>query len=339
MAKILLTGAAGFIGLNVYQRLFQDHEIVALDNFSSFSNHQIKLDRLTYLTGNATAEWDEEMRLKNNDHLFYKLDITDTDRLARLFAKHRFDLVINLAAMTGVRQSISNPVIYEQSNIQGFTNLLELCRIHHVGKVIYASSSSVYGGNKQTLFREDAAIDNLLNYYAVTKRMNELAAENYTTLYDMEAIGLRFFTVYGPWIRPDMATYSFIKNILEERPITLFNHGNMERDFTFVGDLVESITRVLHKMLNGETSSPHAIYNIGEGKPINLRDYLGILENIIQKKAIIETAPMNKEEMISTFADCSRLFDFIGFNPTTGVEKGLQKTADWYFSYQDREKK
>jgi len=338
MAKILLTGAAGFIGLNVYQRLFQNHEIVALDNFSSFSNHQIKLDRLSHLTGLTNIEWDEEMRLTNSDHLFYKIDITDTERLGRLFLEYQFDVVINLAAMTGVRQSITNPAIYEQSNIQGFTNLLELCRVHDVKKIIYASSSSVYGGNKQKVFREDAPIDNLLNYYAVTKRMNELAAENYANLYGIQAIGLRFFTVYGPWTRPDMATYSFIKNILEEKSITLFNHGNMERDFTFVDDIVESITRVLSKLLKGETSSPHAIYNIGEGKPVNLRDYLGILENILQKKAIIESAPMNKEEMISTFADCSRLFDFIGFKPTTTVDKGLEKTVDWYLSYQGGKK-
>jgi UDP-glucuronate 4-epimerase len=337
MAKILLTGAAGFIGLNAYKKLSQDHDVVALDNLSTFSNHQIKLSRLAHLVGNKAALWDDQSRLKNDNYTFYKTDIADKEALARIFAQHRFDAVINLAAMTGVRQSVSHPHIYEQSNIQGFTNLLEMCRIHGVKKIIYASSSSVYGGNTQIPFREDEAIDNLLNYYAVTKRMNELTAEKYSTLYEMQAIGLRFFTVYGPWTRPDMATYSFIKSILAATPITLFNHGNMERDFTYVDDIVESISQVLANMLASEATT-HSIYNIGEGKPVNLREYLNIIEDKLQKKAIIQNAPMNKEEMISTFADCSKLFDFIGFKPTTTVEKGLEKTIDWFLNYQAQSK-
>jgi UDP-glucuronate 4-epimerase len=331
MAKILLTGAAGFIGYHVYQRLSHEHAIVALDSFSRHSNHQIKLDRVADLIGGA-IDWDERQQLKNDEHLFYRADISDIDALKQIFADHHFDAVIHLAAITGVRQSISEPAIYEQANVLGFINILECCRLYNVKKIIYASSSSVYGGNKETPFHEDAPIDNLLNFYAVTKRMNELAAENYSTIHHMQAVGLRFFTVYGPWTRPDMATFTFMKNILEGKPITLFNSGNMERDFTYVDDIAESISRVLSKLLQ-ENKPFHAIYNIGEGKPVNLKEYLSILEGKLQKKAVICNAPMNKEEMITTFADCTKLFDFTGFRPATAVEQGLGKTVAWFLKY------
>jgi UDP-glucuronate 4-epimerase len=333
MAKILLTGAAGFIGYNVYKRLISSYDIVALDSFSPFSNYQIKIARLANLTG-ASPQWDEQRRLKSAKHVFYHIDISDIESLKEIFYTHTFDAVIHLAAMTGVRQSISHPDVYEQSNILGFTNILECCRLYNVSKLIYASSSSVYGGSKETPFRENAPIGKLLNYYAVTKRENELAAERFCSMYPMLAVGLRFFTVYGPWTRPDMATYTFMKNISEGKPIVLFNGGNMERDFTFVDDIVESISRVLSKLISGHNSLPsHNIYNIGEGKPVNLKDYVAILEGYLQKKAIIESAPMNKEEMESTFADCSRLLDFIGFKPTTSAEQGLSKTVEWFLKY------
>lgn len=332
MAKILLTGAAGFIGYNAYRQLSLDHDVVALDNFSTFSNYQIKLDRLQDLTGDIST-WTADGKLINDKHKFYRCDIADMNQIKGLFEAHKFDIVIHLAAMTGVRQSITQPEAYKDSNITGFQNVLECCRIYDVKRLVYASSSSVYGGSTDTPFRESAVIDKLLNYYAVTKRENEQAAERYSSLYGMEVIGLRFFTVYGPWTRPDMATYTFMDNIITGKPISLFNHGNMERDFTFVGDVVESLERITMKLQGAEHAASHFIYNIGEGKPVNLRNYVQVLESKLHKKAIIENAPMNEGEMLLTFADCTRLFEFIGYKPRTTVEDGLEKTVEWFLKY------
>ncbi|MCW3127498.1 MAG: nucleotide sugar epimerase [Bacteroidetes bacterium] len=336
MAKVLLTGAAGFIGYNAYMRLSADHEVVALDSFSAFSNYQIKQDRVEDITGSRLA-WDSNGKLISRDHSFYHIDIADMDQVKRLFSQYEFDIVVHLAAMTGVRQSITEPQEYERSNVLGFLNIMECCGMHDVKKVIYASSSSVYGGSVHIPFREDEQIDKLLNYYAITKRENEIAAEKYSSSYQMQIVGLRFFTVYGPWTRPDMATYTFMDNIMSDKAIKLFNHGNMERDFTYVGDIVESISKIISKLEQKDATEPsHAIYNIGEGKPIHLRKYVEVLESKLHAKAIIENAPMNEGEMLVTFADCSKLFEFIGFRPTTTIEEGLDKTVEWFLKYRDQ---
>jgi len=319
MAKILLTGVAGFIGSHLYNKLVQKHDVIAIDNLSTFSNFAIKQQRAQLLFGNNLT-----------DSRFYTIDIEDESSLNALFEKEKFEAVIHLAALTGVRESIKNPSMYEKVNVNGFLSILEACKTFNVTKLIYASSSSVYGGHKEIPFRETATIDNLLNYYAVTKRMNELAAENYANLYDINAFGLRFFTVYGPWTRPDMATYTFIKNILEGKPITLFNDGELKRDFTYVDDIILSIDLLLSKLLYDTPIEKHMIFNIGEGKPILIKEYVSLLEKFLNKKALITYAPMNKEEMVCTFADCNKLFNYIGYKPQTTVEEGLLKTVDWY---------
>lgn len=319
MAKILLNGVAGFIGSHLYIKLMQNHHVIAIDNLTDFSNYDIKKRRAKVLFGE---------RLEHPD--FFLQSINDKESLNKLFETEKFDAVVHLAAMTGVRESIKNPSIYEQVNVNGFLNILEACRKFSVNKLIYASSSSVYGGNQEIPFKETASIDNLLNYYAVTKRMNELAAENYANLYGINSFGLRFFTVYGPWTRPDMATFSFIKNISEGKPITLFNEGNLQRDFTYVDDIVLSINLLLDKLLNEPIAKKHMIFNIGEGQPIIIKDFVSVLEKHLKKKAIIEFAPMNKEEMVCTFADCEKLFNYIGFKPQTTIEEGLKKTVNWY---------
>jgi UDP-glucuronate 4-epimerase len=319
MAKILLTGVAGFIGSHLYKKLMQNHHVIAIDNLTDFSNYEIKQRR-------AKALFGERLEHPN----FFLQSINDKESLTKLFETEKFDAVVHLAAMTGVRESIKNPSIYEQVNVNGFLNILEACRKFGVNRLIYASSSSVYGGNQEIPFKETASIDNLLNYYAVTKRMNELAAENYANLYGINSIGLRFFTVYGSWTRPDMATFSFIKNISEGNPITLFNEGNLQRDFTYVDDIILSINLLLDKLLDEPIAKKHMIFNIGEGQPIIIKDFVSVLEKHLKKKAIIEFAPMNKEEMVCTFADCEKLFSYISIKPQTTIEEGLKKTVNWY---------
>jgi UDP-glucuronate 4-epimerase len=319
MAKILLTGVAGFIGSHLYKKLMQNHHVIAIDNLTDFSNFDIKKRRAKGLFGE---------RLEHPN--FFLQSINDKESLTKLFETENFDAVVHLAAMTGVRESIKNPFVYEEVNVNGVLNILEACKKFGVNRLIYASSSSVYGGNQEIPFKETASIDNLLNYYAVTKRMNELAAENYANLYGINSIGLRFFTVYGSWTRPDMATFSFIKNISEGNPITLFNEGNLQRDFTYVDDIILSINLLLDKLLDEPIAKKHMIFNIGEGQPIIIKDFVSVLEKHLKKKAIIEFAPMNKEEMVCTFADCEKLFSYISFKPQTTIEEGLKKTVNWY---------
>jgi UDP-glucuronate 4-epimerase len=321
MKKILITGVAGFIGSHLYKLLSSKYELIGIDNLSAFSNYDIKIQRLKNIFGNNAK-----------DNKFQQIDICDKLALEKLFLENNFDAVIHLAAMTGVRQSIHNPEIYEQTNVNGFLNILEACRKFNVKQLIYASSSSVYGGNKEIPFKETAPIENLLNYYAITKRMNELAAENYANLYDINAVGLRFFTVYGPWTRPDMATYTFIKNISEGKAITLFDAGNLQRDFTYVDDITTAIELILNKMFLNENQQKHQLFNIGGGQPILVKEYVALISSLMNKKAIIVNAPMNNEEMKITYADATKLYDFINFRPTISSLDGLKKTVDWYIN-------
>ena len=312
MAKILLTGAAGFIGLHVLERISQSHEVVAIDNLSEFSNYDIKLKRLAHISGGVVS-FDNQGKLQSNNVHFLKLDILDEDQLQNLFSEEQFDMVIHLAAMTGIRLSVIQPDIYERVNVRGFFNVVECCRKFNIKKLLFASSSSVYGNNQDVPFSESTDTNMPLNLYAATKKMNELIAYSYASLYQIQSIGLRFFTVYGPWSRADMATLTFIKNIDTGIAIKLYNSGNMQRDFTFVTDIVESIQRLTDKMLSlGSTMDiPYQIYNIGGGHPVNLREYVNEIENILGKKAIIENHELQKGEMLNTYSDCTLLSEYI----------------------------
>ena len=336
MAKILLTGAAGFIGLHVLERISQSHEVVAIDNLSEFSNYDIKLKRLAHISGGVVS-FDNQGKLQSNNVHFLKLDILDEDQLQNLFSEEQFDMVIHLAAMTGIRLSVIQPDIYERVNVRGFFNVVECCRKFNIKKLLFASSSSVYGNNQDVPFSESTDTNMPLNLYAATKKMNELIAYSYASLYQIQSIGLRFFTVYGPWSRADMATLTFIKNIDTGIAIKLYNSGNMQRDFTFVTDIVESIQRLTDKMLSlGSTMDiPYQIYNIGGGHPVNLREYVNEIENILGKKAIIENHELQKGEMLNTYSDCTLLSEYIGFRPEVHFTRGLRDTIDWYKKYSD----
>ena len=336
MAKILLTGAAGFIGLHVLERMSQEHEVVAIDNLSDFSNYEIKLRRISHVSGGEIA-FDTNGKLKSDKISFYKLDILDEAKLQKLFSDEQFDMVIHLAAMTGIRQSVEQPDIYEKVNVRGFFNIIECCRKHNIKKLLFASSSSVYGNCQDVPFTEKSDTDTPLNLYAASKKMNELIAHSYASLYQMHCVGLRFFTVYGPWNRPDMATFTFIKNIEAGVPIKLYNSGNMQRDFTFVGDIVESIKRLTDIMTQQKSSLaiPYQIFNIGGGHPVNLIEYVSAIETILGKKAIIENHELQKGEMLNTYADCSALSEFTGFRPKVDFTEGLEETVKWYKSHRD----
>ena len=335
MAKILLTGAAGFIGMHVLVRMINEHEIIAIDNLSDFSNYDIKLRRLGHMSG-TDVSFDDSGKLNSSRISFLKLDILDEEGLQKLFAREKFDMVIHLAAMTGIRQSIDQPDIYEKVNVRGFFNIIESARKFGVKKFLFASSSSVYGQSPDVPFTELSNTDTPLNLYAATKKMNELIAHSYAILYQMQCIGLRFFTVYGPWNRPDMATFTFIRNIDTGLPIKLYNAGDMQRDFTYVDDIVESIYRLSGKMLNADAGEkPYRIFNIGGSNPVNLRDYVTAIEELLGKKAIIENHELQKGEMIRTYADCSALSAYIGFKPQVGFQEGLSRTVDWYTSHRD----
>jgi UDP-glucuronate 4-epimerase len=334
MAKILLTGAAGFIGSHVLRHLSLMHQVIAIDNLSGFSNHEIKLKRIAHLTGVKPGA-DKHARIESDKFSFIVMDIMDETALNKLFAEEHFDMVIHLAAMTGIRPSVENPDIYEKVNIRGFYNIIENCRKYGVKRLLFASSSSVYGACQDVPFTEQSNTDTPLNFYATTKKMNELMACTYASLYNIQCTGLRFFTVYGPWMRPDMATFSFMDNILRGTAVKLHNSGNMERDFTYIDDVVESIKRITIKMTEDAEiqEGTYRIFNVGEGKPVNLKEYVRIIESLLEKKAVIENYPFQKGEMLSTFADCTSLFAYTGFKPRISVIQGLAETVAWFKTY------
>ncbi len=332
MATILLTGAAGFIGSHVFRRLKEKHHVVAIDNLFKGSNYEIKLHRLQSISGKRiplSGKFDS--RTSGMD--FRIADILDAKSLGKIFKESQFDMVIHLAAMTGIRQSAEMPGLYTDVNVRGFLNILECCRKSGVQQLLYASSSSVYGSCSDAPFTEDSDTSCPLSVYAATKKADELLAHVYSASHGINTIGIRLFTVYGPWTRPDMATFTFMKNITEGKPVKLFNKGNMERDFTYVDDVVESIEKVAAKMLVAK-GKPHArIFNIGEGRPVNVKNYLAIIEQLLGRKAKVEPAPMQSGEMLITFADCSALEKFTGFKPKVNVGEGLRQTVEWFQNY------
>ena len=328
--KILLTGAAGFIGMAVALRLLErGDEVVGLDNLNDYYEVSLKQSRLDRLTPAPNFR-------------FVRMDLADREGMARLFAAEKFDRVVHLAAQAGVRYSLQNPLAYIDSNILGFTNILEGCRHGKVQHLVYASSSSVYGGNTKMPFSEHDSVDHPVSLYAATKKANELMAHTYSHLYALPTTGLRFFTVYGPWGRPDMAPILFTKAILEGRPIDVFNHGQMQRDFTYVDDIVEGVLRVLDKTATANpaydaaladpatSSAPYRVFNIGNSNPVPLLDFIGCIEDALGLKAEKRLLPMQAGDVAATYANTDALNDWVGFVPGTSLRQGIERFVAWY---------
>lgn len=329
--KYLVTGAAGFIGNFVAERLCDEgHTVIGLDNLNDYYDPNLKLDRLKRLD---TFE----------NFTFVKLDLADRQGMETLFSEQQFDRVIHLAAQAGVRYSIENPMAYIDSNLVGMATILEGCRHNKVEHLVYASSSSVYGMNEKMPFSTDDAVDHPVSLYAATKKSNELMAHSYSHLYDLPTTGLRFFTVYGPWGRPDMAPFLFTDAILNDREIKVFNHGKMKRDFTYIDDIVEGIVRIqnvvpLRNAENPNTSpasskAPYKVFNIGNNEPIALMTFIEAIEKAANKEAAKNYMPMQAGDVPATFADIDSLKAEVGFKPDTNIEFGMQQFVDWFKGY------
>ena len=335
--KILVTGAAGFIGYHLCSKLLKTGEdVIGLDNFNSYYDPSLKKAR--YLKLKKTSQ------LLNKDFEILNCDLKDNENLEEIFKVHKPNVVVNLAAQAGVRYSIDNPSAYINSNLVGFSNILECSRNFSVDHLVYASSSSVYGGNTKMPFSEKDGVDHPVSLYAATKKSNELLAHSYSHLYGIPTTGLRFFTVYGPWGRPDMALFIFTKSIIEKRPIKLFNNGNMVRDFTYIDDIVNSLFLLLKKppvketyqktnYTPNESWAPFKVFNIGNSTPTPLIDYVEALENALKIKAIREYEKMQLGDVKSTYADSSLLEDWINYKPNTTIVEGINKFVDWYKSF------
>lgn len=330
---IVLTGVAGFIGMHCAERLLDRGDtVIGVDNINDYYDVGLKRDRLKQLEGYPKFR-------------FEKLDISDREAVAALFASVQPEKVINLAAQAGVRYSLTNPHAYIDANIQGFLNILEGCRHHHIRHLVYASSSSVYGGNTRLPFSESDSVDHPVSLYAATKKANELMAHTYSHLYGLPTTGLRFFTVYGPWGRPDMALFLFTRAILEGQPIDVFNGGDMTRDFTYIDDIVEGITRLLDRPAEADpafdsanpdaatSNVPYRVFNIGNSNPVRLLDYIQAVENSLGTEALKNFLPMQLGDVQSTAADTNKLEDWISFRPATPIEAGVSRFIDWYMEY------
>lgn len=332
MSRILITGAAGFIGSHLAKKLIsQGHEIIGVDNINDYYDPKLKEDRLK--------------SIGDNNFTFYKVTLEDADKLEEIFKQQYPDVVVNLAAQAGVRYSLENPRAYIDSNIVGFVNILECCRHYDVKHLIYASSSSVYGANTSKPFSTSDNIDHPLSLYAATKKSNELIAHTYSHLYNLPTTGLRFFTVYGPWGRPDMALFKFTKAIVNDETIDVYNHGNMMRDFTYVDDIVEAISRLVKRPAqpnpewsgaNPDPSSsyaPYKIYNIGNNSPVRLMEFVEAIENKLNKTAKKNYMDLQPGDVPETYANVDDLFRDIDFKPETTIQDGVNKFIDWYLDY------
>jgi UDP-glucuronate 4-epimerase len=333
MTKFLVTGAAGFIGFHTSKRLLaRGDTVVGLDNVNDYYSVQLKLDRLKQLQCQSSFR-------------FAKLDLADGEAIARLFAEERFDVVINLAAQAGVRYSLTNPGVYVSSNLAGFTSILEGCRHSDVKHLVYASSSSVYGANTQMPFSVHQNVDHPLSLYAATKKANELMAHTYSHLFRLPTTGLRFFTVYGPWGRPDMALFLFTKAILASKPIDVFNHGRMRRDFTYIDDIVEGVIRVADRIPEadpkwtgarpdpGTSSAPYRVYNIGNNRPVELLEMISLVEQCLGRTAVKNFLPMQPGDVPETYADVDDLVRDTGFRPAMPLADGIARFIEWYREY------
>jgi UDP-glucuronate 4-epimerase len=331
--KILVTGAAGFIGMTTtLQLLERGDEVVGLDNMNDYYDVTLKERRLARLTSHPSFR-------------FYKGDVADRPGMEQLFATEKFERVIHLAAQAGVRYSLQNPQAYVDSNVVGFMNILEGCRHNQVGHLVYASSSSVYGGNTRMPFSEHDSVDHPVSMYAATKKANELMAHTYSHLFGLPTTGLRFFTVYGPWGRPDMALFLFTKAILEGRAIDVFNEGNMQRDFTYVDDIVEGVLRVLDRPATSSptydpmeadpatSNAPYRVFNIGNNNPVPLLDFIACIEEALGRKAEKNLLPLQDGDVPATYANTDALRYWVGFVPATPIKDGISKFVAWYRDY------
>ena len=322
--KILVTGVAGFIGFHLTKRLCDEGcYVIGVDNLNDYYDVQLKRDRLTQLN----------VFVETGLFKFHKIDIADLSDLEEIFKETKIDIVINLAAQAGVRYSLENPHEYIRSNVQGFMNILECCRHENINRLIYASSSSVYGGNTKLPFSELDRVDNPVSMYGASKRSNELMAHTYSHLFGLNTIGLRFFTVYGPWGRPDMALNIFTKNIIEGKPLQIFNNGKHSRSFTYIDDIVESIS----KLLNVDSfENKYSIFNIGGENAIDLMDYVSVIEDALSLKGAYDFLPMQLGDVEKTEADLQNLRKVIDFAPKTNIKTGIKKFVDWYRKYYDK---
>jgi len=332
--KILVTGAAGFIGFFVSKRLLeQSHEVVGIDNLNDYYDVNLKLARLKELGVESNT-----IKCSNANFKFLKMDIADRKSMESVFQQHQFDRVIHLAAQAGVRYSIENPNAYVDSNLTGFVNVLEGCRQSKVKHLVYASSSSVYGMNKKQPFITGDCVDYPISLYAATKKSNELMAHTYSHLYNIPTTGLRFFTVYGPMGRPDMAYFSFTKKVLNGETIDVFNNGEMQRDFTYIDDIVEGVERVMDLIPESQSSktsnanAPYKIYNIGNNQPVSLRRFITAIETACGKKAKENLLPMQAGDVPITYANVDELIADTGFKPSTSIEEGIREFVEWYKS-------
>ncbi len=333
MKTILVTGAAGFIGFHLCNRLAAEgYTVVGIDNMSDYYDVNLKKDRLAQLA-------------KHDTMTFVRLDLSDLPALVDLFSKHPFDTVVNLAAQAGVRYSLENPHAYVDANIVGFVNLLECCRHNNVDHLVFASSSSVYGANTRMPFSVHDNVDHPVSLYAASKKSNELMAHTYSHLYGLCCTGLRFFTVYGPWGRPDMALFLFVRAILSGEPIKVFNHGKMQRDFTYIDDIIEGVVRVMKKKPEpnpawtgdapdpGTSYAPYSIYNIGNNNPESLMRFIGVIEDKLGRQAQKEFMDLQPGDVPATYANIDDLYDAVGFKPETPIEEGISRFIDWYMEY------
>lgn len=331
--KVLVTGAAGFIGFHLAKRLCHDgYIVVGIDNMNDYYDPRLKESRLDVLK-------------KLESFSFHKIDLLEKERIDQLFEEEKFQYVVNLAAQAGVRYSLVNPYAYIDANVTGFLNILEACRHYPVEHLVYASSSSVYGANTKMPFSVHHNVDHPVSLYAATKKSNELMAHTYSNLYNIPTTGLRFFTVYGPYGRPDMALFLFTKAILEGKPIDVYNRGEMKRDFTYVDDIVEGISKLLPHIAkpnpewdgmqpdSASSFAPYALYNIGNNNPVKLMDFIEAIEEALGKKAEKNLMPIQDGDVPATFADVDDLIDDVGFKPATPLSEGIQKFVDWYREY------
>ncbi|WP_313082164.1 NAD-dependent epimerase [Atlantibacter sp.] len=328
--KFLVTGAAGFIGFHVSERLLAaGHQVIGIDNLNDYYDVNLKLARLDLLKKHSAFRFD-------------KIDLADREAMATLFSTEHFQRVIHLAAQAGVRYSLENPHAYAEANLTGHLNVLEGCRHNKIEHLLYASSSSVYGLNRKMPFSTEDSVDHPVSLYAATKKANELMSHTYSHLYGLPTTGLRFFTVYGPWGRPDMALFKFTSAIIEGKSIDVYNHGQMRRDFTYIDDIAEAIVRLqdvipepdstwtVEEGTPATSSAPYRVYNIGNSSPVALMDYISALEKALGKEAIKNMLPMQPGDVLATSADTRALYEVIGFKPQTSVEEGVQQFVDWY---------